>query len=108
MVIKIITLYLHGISINFYLNMNNELSIVVKSICKKKGITLAELASMIHVPASSLTQIIKGNPTLSKLEDIASALGVNVSELFEPKKEEEGRINCPYCGREIKIKAQEN
>lgn len=107
MVIKIITLYLHGISINFYLNMNNELSIVVKSICKKKGITLAELANMIHVPASSLTQIIKGNPTLSKLEDIAAALGVNVSELFEPKKEE-GRINCPYCGREIKIKAQEN
>lgn len=89
--------------------MNNKLSIVIKSICKNKGITLAELASMIHVPASSLTQIIKGNPTLSKLEDIASALEVNVSELFETKKEE-GRINCPYCGREIKIKikAQDN
>lgn len=84
--------------------MSKELSTIVKSICKDKGITLADLANMIHVPAPSLTQILKGNPTLQKLEDISFALGIDVADLF--KRRREGTINCPHCGKEIKIKVE--
>ena len=45
--------------------------------------TLAQLAAAIGVPASSLSQIMRGNPTLSKLQAIAAALNVEVVDLFE-------------------------
>lgn len=60
-----------------------SLEIRIKEICKSKGMTLAKLADAIGVPASSLSQIMRGNPTLSKLQAIADALNVEVAELFE-------------------------
>lgn len=57
----------------------------VKEICKTKGITQKELAEKIGVAEMSLSRSINGNPTLSTLESIASALGVEVSELFVEK-----------------------
>lgn len=69
--------------------------------------TLAEIAEKIGVSASSLSQIMKGNPTLSKLQDIASALGVSVAELFEPQDASQLVGRCPHCGKPIKIKFEE-
>ena len=60
-----------------------SLELQVKDLCKRKGITLADLAKQINVQPSSLSQILRGNPTLSKLQDIAAALDVNITELFE-------------------------
>jgi len=34
----------------------------------------------------SITSAVKGNPTLSTLEAMASALGVHISELFESQE----------------------
>ena len=55
----------------------------VKEICKEKGITIQELADNMEMKRESLSRAINGNPTLETLEKIATALGVNISELFD-------------------------
>ncbi len=57
----------------------------VKSICKKQGITLKELAERMNVSPEAVTRILSstGNPTLSTLGNVAKALEVEVYELFD-------------------------
>lgn len=57
----------------------------VKDICEEKGVTLQILAKRLNITYQSLWSQLSGNPTLSKLQDIASALGVEVTDLFEKK-----------------------
>lgn len=78
-----------------------EIAQRVKELCVIKGCTLAELAAKMGISASSLSQIISGNPTLSKMNCIAEALDVELSELFVPKK---NVITCPKCGALIEFK----
>lgn len=77
----------------------------VKELCTLKGYTLADLANKIGVSASSLSQILNGNPTFSKLVAIADALGVDVSELFAPSQK--NVIVCPKCGALLEIKERD-
>ena len=56
----------------------------VKEVCKEKGLTIQDLADKMEMKRESLSRAINGNPTLETLERIASALDVNVSELFAP------------------------
>ena len=78
----------------------------VKEICKKKGITIQELADNMEMKRESLSRAINGNPTLETLEKIASALGVNISELFDQPKNNTAGITCPHCGKNINIKIE--
>lgn len=57
----------------------------VKNICKQQGITLKQLAERMDVSPEVVTRMLsaKGNPTLSTLENIAKALGIEVYELFD-------------------------
>jgi len=57
----------------------------VKSICKKQGLTLKELAERMEVSPEAVTRILSqnGNPTLTTLENVAKALKVEVYELFD-------------------------
>ena len=65
----------------------------IKEVCKEKHTTMAEVAKQIkwkdkegeHIGISpvSLTQSLNGNPTLSRLQEVADILGVDVAELFE-------------------------
>lgn len=73
----------------------------IKEIIKAKGITAKELAAKIGISEGALSLAINGNPTVETLEKIASALGVEVSELFAAPKE--GGIHCPKCGTEIRL-----
>jgi transcriptional regulator with XRE-family HTH domain len=73
----------------------------VKELCKKKGLTIAEVASKIGVTASALSQNLSGNPSLDRLVEISDALGVPIQELFSVP--ETDVINCPYCGGKIKV-----
>lgn len=57
----------------------------VKEICKAKGITQKQLAEQMGIAEISLSRSINTNPTLSTLENIAKALGVEVTELFSEK-----------------------
>lgn len=59
----------------------------VQRICKEKGLTMQEVASRLGITYQSLYDSIKGNPTLKRLQDIANALNVEVSELFAPKED---------------------
>lgn len=58
----------------------------IGEICKKKGITLKQLAQGINIHPVSFTQALsdKGNPTFETLSKIASFLQVDLSELFRP------------------------
>ena len=74
----------------------------VKEVCREKGIMMKDLASMIGITEVGLSKSLNGNPTISRLEEIANALGVSVTELFEEKNE--NTIKCPHCGKPINIK----
>lgn len=61
----------------------------IKELAKEKGYVLEGIASYLGITPVSLSQSINGNPTLKRLEEIADAMNVDVSELFEkPEKKE--------------------
>ena len=73
----------------------------IKELLKQKGMTAKDLAVKIGLSEGALSQSLNGNPTLERLTQIATALGVPVSELFEAPKQ--GVITCPHCGKQITI-----
>ena len=73
----------------------------IKEVIKEKGLTVKEVAEKLGMSSPSLSDAINGNPTADKLERIANALEVPITELFEQPRL--NVINCPYCGKEIKV-----
>jgi len=71
----------------------------VKAICDEKGFKFNELAAMMGVDKSTVSRVLSGNPTLSKLVEIANALDVLLSELFSTGQEV--AVRCPKCGEKI-------
>ena len=59
----------------------------LKEICRRKGLTLTDVANWIGTSPSNLLSSVKGNPTISKLQDIANALQISVSELLTKRPE---------------------
>ena len=59
----------------------------LREICKRKGLRISDIADRMGVGQSNLIYSLKGNPTISKLEDVAAALQVNVSELLTMRPE---------------------
>lgn len=59
----------------------------IKDIMDERGIGRNELAALIGLEGSALSNIInnKANPTVTTLTKIANALGVGVGDLFEGK-----------------------
>ncbi|MDR1257871.1 MAG: helix-turn-helix transcriptional regulator [Tannerellaceae bacterium] len=55
----------------------------VQEVCKKKGITMQDLAKRMGITYQALYASASGNPTIGKLSEIATALGVEVVELFK-------------------------
>lgn len=57
----------------------------ISKIRKEKGMTLAKLADLSGVSVGYLCHLEKGsrkNPSLEKMEKIASALGKTITEIF--------------------------
>lgn len=73
----------------------------VKAICDEKGFKLSEVAAMMGVEKSSLSKLLSGNPTLSKLTDMANALGVPLSEIFATGSDV--TVRCPKCGEQVSL-----
>ncbi len=63
--------------------MENNLSLSVRMLCRKQGITMRQLADKMQIAPESLSRAINGNPTLSTIQSIAQNLNVEVSSLFE-------------------------
>jgi len=78
----------------------------IKELCKEKGISMGELAKMIGVTPSALSQNISGNPNLDRLMEIANALNVPITDLFERPKQ--NIITCPKCGTALEIREKES
>lgn len=54
----------------------------IKEIIKEKGMTMQQLAEELGIHRTNLSTSLSGNPTLSRLEDIAKILDVKVTDLF--------------------------
>lgn len=85
----------------------------LKELMQEKGVTSVALAEMIDVSKVTVSNLInnKTMPSLSTLETIAQALGVEVWELFVSKAEllskPSNGITCPHCGKPITIKIEQ-
>lgn len=78
----------------------------LKKVIKERGWTLERLASEMKgkdgvkgVSQPSVSSIINGNPTFDKLQEIASIIGVSVSELVKDENQINGYIEV---GGELK------
>ncbi len=59
----------------------------LRELAKVKGLRLSDIADRMGTTVSNLLSSVKGNPTVSKLQDIADALDVGVSELLTLRPE---------------------
>ena len=79
----------------------------IKEQIQKRGFTISQVAAlMTGITQSSLSQIINGNPSLDKLKEIASIIGISVSELLQD--ESDNTIICPNCGAKLELKKVED
>lgn len=85
----------------------------IKKVIKERGWTLEKLAAEMTnkhggkgITQPTVSQIINGNPSLDKLKEIASIIGVTVSDLL--RDEEDNVIICPNCGAKLEIKKADN
>ncbi len=87
----------------------------IKGKIQKRGFTISQVASMMSnktggkgISQSSLSQMINGNPSLDKLREIASIIGISVSELLQEETDTQQTFVCPKCGAvlELKIKSE--
>lgn len=79
-----------------------ELRIV--EIAHSKGLTMADIAKQIGISRVNLSNSLNGNPTLSRLTEVAKILDVEVSELFKPASNQR-RVSgyLEYNDRIVKI-----
>ncbi len=59
----------------------------LREIIKAKGLRLSDIANRMGSTVSNLLTSVKGNPTVTKLESLAEALQVSVSELLTGRPE---------------------
>lgn len=61
----------------------------INEILEEKGISIAELGRRINKSRSTMHATLeKGNPQYSTLVEIADAIGVDVTELFDPTQKD--------------------
>ena len=80
----------------------------IKEVVKSKGTTMAKIAEKIGITPITLSQSLNGNPTLSRLTEVADALGVDVSELFvQPQRKQDIHGVLYVDGRAIIVNNRE-
>lgn len=85
----------------------------IRNVIKAKGFTLEQVASQMEnknggkgISQSALTQMLNGNPSISRVMEIAKIVGVSVSELVGDAPVTRGAIvgatiTCPHCKKDI-------
>lgn len=84
----------------------------IKRSIREHGWTLERLAAEMTttkngvetkgITQATLSQMLNGNPTLSKIVQIADIIGVTPSELIADKQSS-ATLKCPHCGKDICI-----
>ena len=87
-------------ALSLLLIIYNNVMLRIKAILKEKGITAKECAKTLGMSEVGFGIAIsdKGNPPLSRLQQIADALDVPITELFD-----DNRLTCPKCGARLKL-----
>lgn len=78
----------------------------IKKRIKERGMTIVQVAEKMGITQPSLSQIINGNPSFSKLCEIAEILGISVSELVSDDEASDASLVCPHCGKAIHVKIE--
>lgn len=81
----------------------------IKDVAKSKGMTMAQIAEKLGINPITLSQSLNGNPTLSRLTEVANVLGVDVSELFVQPKGKQDIHGCIFInGKENIVHSRED
>jgi len=75
----------------------------IKAVIKRQGFTTAQVAEKLGISQQAVSQAINGNPSLSRLKEIAAAVGVTVSDLVVDEPPQEPVMKCPHCGKELRL-----
>ena len=86
----------------------------IKKVIKSKGWTINMLAAEMKnkdgskgVTHATVSQMISGNPTLDKLKEIASIIGISVSDLVADESDQSRHeVICPHCGGIVEFSVQ--
>ena len=86
----------------------------IKKVIKNKGWSMERLAAEMTnrdgskgVTQQSVSQILNGNPTIDKLKEIASIIGISVSELVADESDQSRHeVICPHCGGKVEFSVQ--
>jgi len=80
----------------------------IKKKIRECGFTTQQIAEKLNISQQAVSQAVNGNPSLSRLEQIAGAIGITVSELVadNPASHIEPQQKCPYCGHDLNIKVE--
>lgn len=55
----------------------------VKSLCRKKGVSISMLESVLEFPRSSICKWNKNEPGIRKVQKVANHLGVSIEKLLD-------------------------
>lgn len=75
----------------------------IKKKIKELGFTTQQIASKLNISQQAVSQAINGNPTLSRLEQIADAMDITVSELVSDDVNCESVIRYEQGEQKMKI-----
>lgn len=75
----------------------------IKNVIKSHGWTIEKVAAKMKISQPSLSSIINGNPTLAKLQEIASIIGISVSELLADENTDENHGTLTIDGKEYDV-----
>ena len=104
---------------SYYIRKHLYYMVSIKDVIKAKGFTLEQVASQMEsknggkgITQSALTQMLNGNPSISRVKEIARILGVTVSELVGDAPARYGEtaatvITCPHCHKDIVLSVDE-
>lgn len=73
------------------------MALKIRELARSKGMTMAQIAEKLGINPITLSQSLNGNPTLSRLTEVANVLGVDVGELFvQPRAGREEIHGCLF------------
>lgn len=77
----------------------------ISELARQRGMTIADIAKEIGISRVNLSNSLNGNPTLSRLKEVAKVLNVEVSELFKPANMPQVSGYLEYRGAITKIES---
>lgn len=80
----------------------------IKELAHQRNMTIGDIAKSIGISRVNLSNSINGNPTLSRLREVAQILNVEVAELFKPSREKKVSGYLEYEGNIYKVASIED